>query len=142
MITNCIAYWRTTMNRGKGVSKAHLARKVGVDRSFVTKLEKGSSQPGAELMLRVARYFKLPVEAVFRLEDRMEPWPVSICPNSIPDKQYVAFAPVPAKPVRTKPATPPVCPAGTVSLKDKSPVGPAAKAVAKPVALVSHKKNK
>ena len=67
MIANNIAYWRSSMNQGKGISQAHLARRVGVGRSFVTKLEKGCAQPGAELMLRIADYLKQPVEAIFKL---------------------------------------------------------------------------
>lgn len=139
MIKNNIAEWRATMNDGKGVSKAHLARKVHVSRSFVTKLEKGKAQPGAALMLRVARYLKQPVEAVFQLADGVGTKPVFICPRTIPSSQFSVFAPVPAKPGRTQPATPPARPAGTVSVKDRSPVGPAAKAVAPPVALASQK---
>ena len=84
MIANRIAYWRATMNGGKGVSQAHLARKVHVGRSFVTKLEKGKAQPSAKLMLRMARYFKQPVEAVFQLADGTGTRPVFIGPDVIP----------------------------------------------------------
>ncbi len=57
------------MNQGKGVSQAHLARRLSVGRSFVTKLEKGKALPSAEVMFRMARYFKQPVEAVFQHVD-------------------------------------------------------------------------
>ncbi len=53
-----------------------------------------------------------------------------------------AITPAPARPMCHLPATPPARPAGAVSLKDKPPVGPAAKAVASPVAQLSRKKSK
>ena len=117
MITNNVAHWRTTMNAGKGVSQAHLARKVGVSRSFVTKLEKGKSQPGAELMLLVAAYCKQPVEAIFKLASGTDAMPVLTSSDSIPSRQIYGL-------------TPPARPAGMETRKDKAPVGPAAKVVA------------
>jgi len=69
MIANKIAFWRSQMNDGRGISKAHLARRMEVSRSFITKLEKGHSQLSAELMLKLARYFKRPVEDVFELAE-------------------------------------------------------------------------
>ncbi len=70
MISNSIAAWRAKANEGKGITQAHLARRVGVGRSFITKLEKGIAQPGAELMLRTAAYFKQPVESIFWQAER------------------------------------------------------------------------
>jgi DNA-binding XRE family transcriptional regulator len=90
MIINNIAYWRSTMNRGKGVSQAHLARKVGVGRSFVTKLEKGRTQPGAELMFRVARYLLQPVESVFRLVEGTKTRPVPVRSDMMPNRNVYA----------------------------------------------------
>src|SRR5581483_891899 len=81
MIKNNITHWRSTMNNGKGVSKAHLARRVGVSRSFVTKLENGTAQPSAEVMFRIAAYFKQRVEAVF---ERVEGNGTSAASKSIP----------------------------------------------------------
>ena len=62
MIINVVTKWR----KAKGVSKAHLARRVGVSRSYVTKLEKGIMQPSGEMMFRIARYLGQPLEAVFQ----------------------------------------------------------------------------
>ncbi|MGD1089788.1 MAG: helix-turn-helix domain-containing protein [Verrucomicrobiota bacterium] len=117
MIINNIAYWRTTMNAGKGVSQAHLARNVGVSRSFVTKLEKSKSQPGAELMLRMAGYFNQPVGAIFKLTSGTDAVPAFISSDVIPSRQINRL-------------TPSARPAGLEAAKDKSPVGPAAKVVA------------
>ena len=134
MIKNSIAHWRSTMNNGKGISQAHLARQVGVGRSTVTKLEKGKTQPGSELMFRVARYFKQPIEAIFSLVDQTETKPSIICATVIPVSQSVEFTSGSAKPMCQSPATLPARPAGMESPKDKSLVGPTAKAVASPVA--------
>ena len=62
MITNCVTKWR----QAKGVSKAHLARRVGVSRSYATKLEQGILQPSGEMMFRIAKYLGQPLEAVFQ----------------------------------------------------------------------------
>ena len=62
MITNFVTEWR----QAKRVSKAHLARRVGVDRSYVTKLEQGKLQPSGEMMFRIAKYLGQPLEAVFQ----------------------------------------------------------------------------
>ena len=61
MITNSVEKWR----KEKGVSKAHLARYVGVDRSYITKLEQGKMQPSAEMMFRFAKYLGRSIEEVF-----------------------------------------------------------------------------
>lgn len=87
MIGNNIASWRSKMNDGKGISRAHLARRIGVGRSFVTKLEKGIGRPGAELMFRVARYFKQPIEAIFWLVDGAGAKAGIICAKVIPVRQ-------------------------------------------------------
>jgi putative transcriptional regulator len=144
MISNNIAYWRSTMNEGKGVSQAHVARKVGVGRSFVTKLEKGTAQPGAELMFSFARYFKQPVDAIFQQDNGVKIKPVIIYANTIPERQSVKtnFTTVPAEPLCNSPATSPARPAGAIHVMDKSLVSPAAKAVASPVAQASHRKIK
>jgi putative transcriptional regulator len=62
MVTNTVATWRIK----KGVTKAHLARQVGVARSYMTKLERGTMQPSGEMMFRIARYLGRPLEEVFQ----------------------------------------------------------------------------
>jgi len=62
MITNTVTQWRTA----RGVSKAHMARQVGVERSYMTKLEQGRLQPSGEMMFRIAGYLKQPLEQVFQ----------------------------------------------------------------------------
>lgn len=62
MVTNIVTKWR----QGKKISKAHLARQVKVCRAYVTRLEKGELQPSADVMFRIAEYFKCKVEDVFQ----------------------------------------------------------------------------
>jgi len=62
MVINAVTKWR----QAKGVSKAHLARRVGVDRSYMTKLEQGKMQPSGEMMFRIAKYLGQPLEMVFQ----------------------------------------------------------------------------
>jgi putative transcriptional regulator len=134
MIKNKIKYWRSTMNKGKGISQADLARQVGVGRSFVTKLEKGTAQPGADLMFRVARYFKQPVEAIFKQVRGAQTEPVIICTKTIPDSQFNTFASYSVNSMCNQPATLPARPAGKEIVQDKSLVGPTAKVLASSVA--------
>lgn len=62
MITNAVERWRAA----KGVSKAHMARRIGVKRSYMTKLEQGRLQPSGEMMFRIARYLGQPLEILFQ----------------------------------------------------------------------------
>jgi putative transcriptional regulator len=62
MITNQVSTWR----KQRGITKAHLARYVGVSRSYVTRLEQGKLQPSGGIMFRVAAYFKAPIEQIFQ----------------------------------------------------------------------------
>ena len=48
------------------MTKAQVARKVGVERSYMTKLEQGTMQPSAEMMFRIAKYLGRPLEEVFQ----------------------------------------------------------------------------
>jgi transcriptional regulator with XRE-family HTH domain len=61
MIINTVTEWRVK----RGVSKAHMARRIGVERSYMTKLEQGRVQPSSGKMLRIAEYLKQPVEVLF-----------------------------------------------------------------------------
>jgi putative transcriptional regulator len=62
MVTNTVTKWRIE----KHVSKAHVARQVGVSRSYLTKLERGAMQPSGEMMFRIAKYLGRPLEDVFQ----------------------------------------------------------------------------
>ena len=54
------------MNRG--VSRNQLAEALGIHYQTVGYIERGEYAPSLHLALRIARYFDLPVEAVFSLE--------------------------------------------------------------------------
>jgi putative transcriptional regulator len=64
MLKNSVAKFRGR----KGVSKSHLARKIGRCPSYVTRLENNDIQPSGEVMFRIANYFKCRVEDVFQPE--------------------------------------------------------------------------
>lgn len=63
VIINDLERWRR--KRGRGISMAHLARQVGLSRSYISKLERGKVQPSAETMFRIAEYFGCHVEDIF-----------------------------------------------------------------------------
>ncbi len=122
------------MNNGKGISQAHLARRIGVGRSFVTKLEKGKAQPSADLMFRVARYFRQAVESVFQQVDDDKATPSHTARITLPSSQFSEFTPVPANLACKQSATLPARPARRGQSRDRSLVSPTAKVVASPVA--------
>ena len=59
----------TQHREARGLCKSQLAFYVGVNRSYVTKLEQGILEPSGEMMLRFARVLKQPVENIFQLAD-------------------------------------------------------------------------
>ena len=52
----------------RGVSRKELADAVGVHPQTIGYLERGEYSPSLALALRIARFFDLPVEAVFSLD--------------------------------------------------------------------------
>ena len=50
-----------------GVTQEDLANKVSVSRQTIIALEKGNYTPSILLALKIAGYFKMPVEKVFRI---------------------------------------------------------------------------
>jgi putative transcriptional regulator len=127
MLNNTVAKWR----RGKKISKAHLARQIGVCRSYVTKLEQGKLQPSGEVMFRIAAYFKVRIEDIFERAGSAGSQRHFFSANTLPNGNTLStFAPAPARPVRRSVAAPPACPAGVEAVTDRSLVGPTAKVVA------------
>ena len=66
MLRNRIADQRAQC--GRGISKADLARAIGVSRSYVTKLESGQARPSVDVMFRLAAYFGCRVDDIFEYE--------------------------------------------------------------------------
>jgi DNA-binding XRE family transcriptional regulator len=62
MVTNNVTKWR----QGRRITKAHLARRVGVCRAYMTRLEKGELQPSGDVMFRIAEHFECKVGDVFQ----------------------------------------------------------------------------
>ena len=115
------------------MSKADLARRVGVCRAYVKRLEKGDLQPSGEVMFRIAEYFKCRVEDVFqRVPESGKP--------SLVGSQFVTSGLV--EPVRNSQAAPSDCPTPTEKANAKSLGVPALKIVAPPVGHLSHWKRK
>jgi DNA-binding XRE family transcriptional regulator len=61
MLYNRIAVLRSE----RSLSRQDLAREVGVNTQTIGFLERGDYTPSLELAFKIARFFKLPVEAVF-----------------------------------------------------------------------------
>lgn len=59
---------RVRMIREKAkLSQGELAEILGVSRQTVNAIETNKYNPSLELALRIARYFQLPIEDIFRL---------------------------------------------------------------------------
>ena len=50
-----------------GVTQEELAIKVGVSRQTIIALEKGNYTPSILLALKIAGFFKVPVETIFKI---------------------------------------------------------------------------
>ncbi|PWE17523.1 transcriptional regulator [Marinicauda salina] len=51
-----------------GISQTELAEAIGVSRKTISTIEVGRFTPSTVIALKIARYFDVPVEAVFRLK--------------------------------------------------------------------------
>ncbi len=51
----------------KGVTQESLAEKVGVSRQTIIAIEKGNYTPSINLSLRLAHFFGMPVEKIFKI---------------------------------------------------------------------------
>ena len=65
VVHNRIAVLRTD----RRVSRRELAKALGVHYQTVGYLERGEYAPSLHLALRIARYFDVPMESVFSLEE-------------------------------------------------------------------------
>ena len=53
------------LRKQRGVRQEDLAQALGVSRQTVISLEKGKYNPSLSLAFRLARYFGMPIEAIF-----------------------------------------------------------------------------
>ncbi|HNP84238.1 MAG TPA: helix-turn-helix transcriptional regulator [Nitrospira sp.] len=67
MIKNHLKEWRARQAQ-RGISKATLARRIHVNRSYVTKLEQGKAVPSLQVALQLAEYFGCTVDDLFELQ--------------------------------------------------------------------------
>ena len=50
------------LRKQRNLSQGQLAMRVGVDRSYITKIEQGHRIPAVEVLERLATYFECPLE--------------------------------------------------------------------------------
>jgi putative transcriptional regulator len=56
------------LRTAKGATQEDLARAVGVTRQTVIAIEKGNYVPSVLLALKIADYFRTPVEDIFKIQ--------------------------------------------------------------------------
>ncbi|GAB4198481.1 MAG: helix-turn-helix transcriptional regulator [Wenzhouxiangellaceae bacterium] len=54
------------------ISQSQLAEAIGVSRKTISTIEVGRFVPSTIIALKLAHYFKVPVEAIFTLRDRSQ----------------------------------------------------------------------
>ncbi len=55
------------LRQDQGVTQEELAEAVGVSRQTIIAIEKGNYTPSLLLALRIAKYFKAPIESIFHI---------------------------------------------------------------------------
>lgn len=63
-IKNCVS----DVRQKKGVTQEELAKAVGVSRQTIIAIERGNYTPSVLLALRLAKYFRAPVEKLFAIK--------------------------------------------------------------------------
>lgn len=56
-----------TLRSQRGVTQEDLATKVNVSRQTIIALEKGNYTPSVLLAIKIAGFFKMPVEKIFKI---------------------------------------------------------------------------
>ena len=60
-LTNCVF----DLRKERGITQEELAQAVGVTRQTIIAIERGNYTPSVLLALKIAAYFKMPVENLF-----------------------------------------------------------------------------
>jgi len=60
------------LRESQGLSQAQLADALGVSRQTVNYLERGKYVPSLTLAMKIAKFFKIPIEQIFELEEESE----------------------------------------------------------------------
>ena len=63
-VTNSLSDFRTT----KDLTQEELAKVLGVTRQTIIAIEKGNYTPSVLLALKIAKFFRKPVESIFTLQ--------------------------------------------------------------------------
>jgi putative transcriptional regulator len=63
----CISNKVNTLRSQKGVTQEELAEKVEVSRQTIIAIEKGNYTPSVLLAIKIANFFKLSVEDIFKI---------------------------------------------------------------------------
>lgn len=63
-VTNSLSDFRAT----KDLTQEELAKVLGVTRQTIIAIEKGNYTPSVLLALKIAKFFKKPVESIFTLQ--------------------------------------------------------------------------
>lgn len=66
-MAECIKNEVSKLRIERGVTQEDLAARVSVSRQTIIALEKGNYTPSILLALKIARFFSLPVEKIFKI---------------------------------------------------------------------------
>ena len=65
----CVTNNLKELRKSKNIRQQDLADATGYNRRTISRIERNEADPSAEVMLRMAAYFGVLVEDVFRIED-------------------------------------------------------------------------
>jgi putative transcriptional regulator len=63
----CILNKVSELRQESGITQEKLANELGVSRQTVIAIEKGNYTPSVHLSLKIAKFFKAPVEKIFTI---------------------------------------------------------------------------
>ncbi|ALU11902.1 XRE family transcriptional regulator [Ignicoccus islandicus DSM 13165] len=69
----CVEVKLRELRTERGISQESLAKAVGVSRQTIIAIEKGRYLPSLTLALKIAKFFNVNVESVFRLREECYP---------------------------------------------------------------------
>ncbi len=70
---DCVEVRLREVRRERGISQQALAEAVGVTRQTIIAIEKGKYLPSLTLALKIAKFFNLPIEEIFKLKEECFP---------------------------------------------------------------------
>ena len=67
IVGNEFGLWLQQKREAEGLSQAKLAKKAGLNRAIINKIENGYSEPGLKTLVKIADALNMPIEQLIRI---------------------------------------------------------------------------